>query len=102
MNMKYMHNTEPILENHTHKILLDFEIQTDHLFSARRLDQVIVNKIKRTCRKVDFGVPAAHWVKLKESEKRDKYLNLARELKKTMEHDNDCDTSFNWGARYSH
>ena len=31
---------------------------------------------------MDFAVPADHRVKLKESEKRDKYLDLARELKK--------------------
>ena len=31
---------------------------------------------------VDFAVPADHRIKLKESEKRDKYLNLARKLKK--------------------
>ena len=37
---------------------------------------------KRTCRIVGFAVPADHRVKLKENEKKDKYLNLARELKK--------------------
>ena len=31
---------------------------------------------------MDFAVPADHRVKLKESEKKDKYLDLARELKK--------------------
>ena len=31
---------------------------------------------------MDFALPADHWVELKESEKRDKYLDLARELKK--------------------
>ena len=31
---------------------------------------------------VDFAVPADHRVKLKECEKKDKYLHLARELKK--------------------
>ena len=31
---------------------------------------------------MDIAVPADHRVKLKESEKRDKYLDLARELKK--------------------
>ena len=36
---------------------------------------------KRTCKIVDFAVPADHRIKLKESEK-DKYLDLARELKK--------------------
>ena len=40
---------------------------------------------------MDFTVPADPRVKLKESEKRDKYLNLARELKKTMEREGDGD-----------
>ena len=31
---------------------------------------------------MDFAVPANHRIKLKESEKKDKYPNLARELKK--------------------
>ena len=37
---------------------------------------------KRICKIVDFAVPADHRIKLKECEKKDKYLNLARELKK--------------------
>ena len=39
-------------------------------------------KIKRTCGIVDFAVPVDHRVKLKESEKKAMYLDLARELKK--------------------
>ena len=39
-------------------------------------------KKKRTYKIVDFTVPADHRIKLKECEKKDKYLNLARELKK--------------------
>ena len=35
---------------------------------------------KRTCRIVDFAVLADHRVKLKESEKKDKYLDFAWEL----------------------
>ena len=35
-----------------------------------------------TDRIVDFAVPTDHRVKSKESEKRDKYLDFARELKK--------------------
>ena len=31
---------------------------------------------------MDFAVPADHRIKLKENEKKDKYLNFARELKK--------------------
>ena len=37
---------------------------------------------KRTGKVVDFAVPADHRIKLKECEKKNKYLDLARELKK--------------------
>ncbi len=37
---------------------------------------------KRICKIVDFAVPADHRINLKESEKKNKYLDLARELKK--------------------
>ena len=39
-------------------------------------------KKKRTCKITDFAVPADHRIKLKEFKKKDKYLDLARELKK--------------------
>ena len=39
-------------------------------------------KKKRICKIVDFAVPADHRIKLKECEKKDKYLDLAKELKK--------------------
>ena len=72
----------PVLENDTHKLLLDFNIQTDHLIPARRPDLMKINKKKRICKTVDFAVPADYRIKLKECEKKDKYLDLARELKK--------------------
>ena len=57
---------------------------------------------KRTYRIVDFVFPADHWVKLNESEKRDKILDLAWQLKKTMEHENEGDTYCNRRAWYIH
>ena len=63
-------------------IIIIFNIQTDHLIPARRPDLIIINKKKRTWKIVDFAVPADHRIKLKECEKKDKYLDLARELKK--------------------
>ena len=51
---------------------------------------------------MNFAVPADYWVKLKEIEKRDKYLDLARGLKRTIEHESDDDNSCNWCARYTH
>ena len=67
-----------------------------HLISARRLDLIKINKKKRTCRIVEFAVPADHRIKLKECEKKDKYLDLARELKKTKEHEGDNYTNCDW------
>ena len=48
------------------------------------IDLVIVNKKKRTCRIGNLAVPADHRLKIKESKKRDKYQELARELKKKL------------------
>ena len=80
-----MHNPAPVLENDSHKLLWNFNIQTDHLISARIPDLIIINKRKRIHKIVDFAVPADHRINLKESEKKDKYLDLARELKKNVE-----------------
>ena len=78
-----MLNPAPVLENDSHKLLWDFNIQTDHLIPARIPDFIIINKKKkkRTCNIVDFAVSADHRIKLKECEKKDNYLDLARELK---------------------
>ena len=70
------------MRTENHKNLLDYEIKTDHLIPARRPDLVLINKKKRMCQLVDFAVPADHRVKLKENEKMNKYLDLARELKR--------------------
>ena len=67
-----MYKPESVLENETHKLFWYFEIQTDHLISARRLDLIIINKKREL---TDYRG------KLKKCVKRDKYLNLARELK---------------------
>ena len=54
--------------------------KTDHLILARRTDFEVINgKKKRTWKFVDF---ADHRIKLKECEKKDKYLGLPREFKK--------------------
>ena len=77
-----MHNPAPVLENDSHKLVWDFNIQTDHLIPARRPGLIIINKRKRICKIVDFAVPTDHRINLKEGEKKDKYLDLVRELKK--------------------
>ena len=53
---------------------------------GQKPDLIIINNNnnnkKRTCKLVNFVVLADYRIKLKESEKKDKYLDLARELKK--------------------
>ena len=39
-----MHNPALVLENDSHKLLWDFNVQTDHLIPARRPDLKIINK----------------------------------------------------------
>ena len=46
-----MHNPAPVLENDTHKLLWDVNIQTDHLIPARRPDLIIINKKKKKKKK---------------------------------------------------
>ena len=52
---------------------------------------------------MDFAVQADHRVKLKESEKKDKYQDLARELKKgTVKQESDFYTDSNWCSWYNY
>ena len=61
----YIRKHESVPENDTHTIIWDSEIQTDHIISAK------------------------HRIKIKESDKINKYLDLARGLKKTVEHEDE-------------
>ena len=66
-----MHNPGSVQENNTNKLLWNFDIYTDPLILARRLDLIIINKKKSFCKIVDFAVPADHRIILKEREKKD-------------------------------
>ena len=66
-----MQNSAYVLKNVT--LLWDFDIQTDHLISARKPDLIIINqkkKKKKIASKIaNFAVPTDRRIKLKESEK---------------------------------
>ena len=81
-NKWYMYNPASVLENDTHKLLWDLDIPMDHLILARKPDLIIISKKMRIWKIVNFAVPADHRIKPEECEKKDKYLDLARELKK--------------------
>ena len=44
--------------------------------------EIEINKRKRTCHQVDFVIPVDYRRKIKENQKKDKYFDFARELRK--------------------
>ena len=64
------------------KSFLDFTLQTDHFITAGRPDMIFVDKEHYECQIIDFAIPYDTRVDDKEVEKIEKYLDLARELKK--------------------
>ena len=67
-----MLHPESFAENETHKVLWDFEIQTDHLISDSWFDILIVYKESENLLTVSVKLK----IKLKEREKIEKYLEL--------------------------
>ena len=85
-----MHKPESIQENEIPNFS-NFEIQMDHLILARRPELEIINKKKkRICCIGDFAI-----VKIKESEKINKYFDLARE-QQTVEHAREGLINYSW------
>ena len=78
----YEHQPKAVIKNDSCKILWDFTVQTDHFITARRPDMIFVDKEHHECQIIDFAIPYDTRVDDKEVEKIDKYLDLARELKK--------------------
>ena len=75
-------------------------MQIDHLILTKNKNKtnlVLFNKRKkRTYHLVNFPIPKDHRVKIKENGKIDKYLNLARELKNTVEQEVDSGNNCSW------
>ena len=95
-----MNNTASILVNDTHKLFRDFDIQMDHLISAKQLDLLIINKKQRTGKIVDFADLADHRGKLKV-----KRRIITRTLPgnwRTIEHENDNSINYHFCFWYCH
>ena len=71
---------ESIQKDRAHKILWDFEIETNYLIPTGRPDLVLINKKKYF---ISWILLIRHnRIKIKEKENIDKYMDLVRELKK--------------------
>ena len=60
----------------------DLQIQADPLIPARKPDPVFINKKAKPYQQADFTFPADQRIEIKERETIDKYLDLAKALKK--------------------
>ena len=66
----YRYKPEFVQENETHKIIGDFEKQTDYLIQTKGSDvELISEKIKITYHLINFAISVDHRVKIDESEK---------------------------------
>ena len=79
MNLKFddsikwfIHKPEFVLENEMHKLLRNFEIQTDQLILASRPDLKLITE-KKNSGLVDFAVPVDNKIENKRIERTDKY-----------------------------
>ena len=75
------HSSEAVMEDYVIKLLLDVNIQCNHVIEAGRPDTVIMNKSGRTCIIVDIAVPGDSRIRHKEKEKEEKYKDLKRDIK---------------------
>ena len=56
-NKWYMHNPAAVLENDIHKLVWDFDIQTDFLISDGRTDLIIIHKKKENLQNCQLCCP---------------------------------------------
>ena len=78
----YEHYPKSVEENEEVKLLWDFTIQRDREIHYRRPDIVIQKKKAKETIIVDIAVPGDNNVLQKETEKYEKYQDLAREIKR--------------------
>ena len=83
-NKWFLHNPASVLENETYKLLWNFDIQTNHQISARRPDLIIINNNKKDENLQNCGLCCPGWLQSKIERKKEKYLNLVKELKNKL------------------
>ena len=93
-----MHNPASVLENETQTPMGFWNTNGSPNVGQKTRPYNNQQQKKRNWKIVNFAVSVDHRIKLKENEKKDKYL----ELKKTMEHEGDNYSNRDWCFWYSH
>ena len=86
----YKQKHESLLEIETHKIPWDFELQTNHLISARIPDLVLIIKKKNSSHS-EFCHPSGPQNENKRMQKDGQILWSCQRTKKAVEHEGDGD-----------
>ena len=76
-----MHESNYVQEKDAHKLFSDFEIKMNHQTPVRHIDMVSISNQKRICHQVNSTIQVINSIK-KRKEKKNKYKDLARELKR--------------------
>ena len=93
----HIHKPETMLEKERHKIIWDVKMQTDPVIPLRRPDLVLFNKKENLPNSEICCLHGSQRKKIKENEKRNKYLDLVSELKSNGQ-EGDSVTYCNWSA----
>ena len=80
-NKGYMHKKESLHRNKTHRIFRTFGTQMYHPIPTKRPDLVLIRKKQKI---VDTSIPADHGVKVGESRKLCKCIDLDKELRLSL------------------
>jgi hypothetical protein len=70
-----------ILENERYKLYWDRTIITNRTISNNRPDITLIDKVKKKTFLIDIAIPSDHRSQLKHNEKKEKYKDLATEIK---------------------
>ena len=94
-----MHNPAHILENDTHKLLWDFNIQTDHLIPARRPDLTIINNKKENLQNCRLCCPGGPQNKSEGKWKEGWVPRTCSRIEKDVEHESNDFANCDWCFR---
>ena len=96
-----MHNSETFLDNETHKLFWDFELQTDHQISAWQPDFVIINK-KENLQNCGLCCPGWPQSENERMWKEGWVPGHCLGIEKTEEHESNDNINCNWCSWYCH
>ena len=76
----FEHHSQAVVEGDNVTILWDFLIDTDRTIQANRLDNIVQDRIAKTCLLIGMSIPTDQNIAAKEFDKLSKYKDLEIEI----------------------